>query len=155
MRPGIYKVGQNNRDYNWAVVSYRRIAVIELDPGPKSDILSIRHPIGAILRVSEGLDRSHAQSVCSLKVMTNPDNYLIKIAPVGDTELELWAAQRSVKPLEVALGCAVKFEVQAPRFVSSGGLRTTRQYQPRPSGDTERSQSASQTRGHSNTLDCG
>ena len=52
-----------------------------------------------MLRVAEGLDRSHQQSVAALEIISGGQDYLLRIRPTGDTELELWAAQRSVAPL--------------------------------------------------------
>ena len=67
--------------------------------------------LSAMLRVAEGLDRSHQQSVGTLEVLTGGQDFLLRLTPTGDTELELWAAQRSVAPLETVLGRIVRFEV--------------------------------------------
>ena len=67
--------------------------------------------LSAMLRVAEGLDRSHQQSVGALQVLAGGQDFLLRLTPTGDTELELWAAQRSVAPLEAALGRIVRFEV--------------------------------------------
>ncbi len=69
--------------------------------------------LAAMLRVAEGLDRSHAQSVGSFEIVPGLRDYLLRLTPAGDTELELWAAQRSVAPLEAILGRIVRFEVSA------------------------------------------
>ena len=67
--------------------------------------------LSAMLRVAEGLDRSHQQSVGSFEIIPGGQDYLVRVMPAGDTELELWAAQRSVAPLERALGRIIRFEV--------------------------------------------
>ena len=67
--------------------------------------------LAALVRVAETLDRSHAQSVSSVDLLPNGDGFLIRIGPAGDVELELWAARRSVAPLEEVLGTLVRFEV--------------------------------------------
>ena len=67
--------------------------------------------LSAILRVAEGLDRSHQQSVAALEIVPGAQDLLLRIRPAGDTELELWAAQRSVAPLERVLRRIVRFEV--------------------------------------------
>ena len=67
--------------------------------------------LAAMLRVAEGLDRSHQQSVAALQIVPGGQDYLLRIRPAGDTELELWAAQRSVAPLERVLRRIVRFEV--------------------------------------------
>ena len=67
--------------------------------------------LAAFLRVAEGLDRSHQHSVAGLEIIPGGQDYLLRIRPAGDTELELWAAQRSVAPLERVLRRIIRFEV--------------------------------------------
>ena len=67
--------------------------------------------LSALLRVAEGLDRSHAQSVASVDVMTGEQDCVIRVTPAGDTELELWAAQRNAGPLEELLGRVIRCEL--------------------------------------------
>jgi exopolyphosphatase/guanosine-5'-triphosphate,3'-diphosphate pyrophosphatase len=69
--------------------------------------------LAAMLRLAEGLDRSRAQSVGSFEIVPGLRDYLLRLTPAGDTELELWAAQRSVAPLEAILGRIIRFEVNA------------------------------------------
>ena len=73
-----------------------------------------------MLRVAEGLDRSHAQSVSSVSVAPGAHDCLLKLAPAGDTELELWAAQRNVAPLESVLGRIIRCELDARKRRPSG-----------------------------------
>ena len=70
--------------------------------------------LAAFLRVAEGLDRSHQHSVAALEIVPGGQDYLLRIKPAGDTELELWAAQRSVAPLEGVLRRIIRFEVITP-----------------------------------------
>ena len=67
--------------------------------------------LSAILRVAEGLDRSHQQSVGALEVIPGNQDYVLRLTPAGDTELEIWAAQRSVSPLEAVLQRIIRFDV--------------------------------------------
>ncbi len=67
--------------------------------------------LSAILRVAEGLDRSHAQSVASIGVVTGEQDCVVRVTPAGDTELELWAAQRNAEPLEEVLGRVIRCEL--------------------------------------------
>jgi exopolyphosphatase/guanosine-5'-triphosphate,3'-diphosphate pyrophosphatase len=67
--------------------------------------------LSAMLRVAEGLDRSHQQSVGSIELVEGTEALRIRLTPTGDTELEVWAAQRSVAPLEAVLQHSVRFEV--------------------------------------------
>lgn len=76
--------------------------------------------LSAMLRVAEGLDRSHAQSVASVAVAPGAHDCLLKLTPAGDTELELWAAQRNVAPLEAVLGRIIRCELDAGKRRPSG-----------------------------------
>lgn len=83
--------------------------------------------LSAMLRVAEGLDRSHQQSVAALEIVSGGQDYLLRIRPAGDTELELWAAQRSVAPLERILRRIVRFEVSTNHARrGSGATKATR-----------------------------
>ena len=73
----------------------------------------VRHTVkvlSAMLRVAEGLDRSHHQSVGAVEIVEGPQDFLMRVTPTGDTELEVWAAQRSVAPLEAVLRSIIRFE---------------------------------------------
>src|SRR4029077_10745826 len=56
--------------------------------------------LSAMLRLAEGLDRSHAQVVTALDVVPRGEAYLIRLRASGDAELELWAAHRHGAELE-------------------------------------------------------
>ncbi len=88
--------------------------------------------LSAMLRVAEGLDRSHAQSVASVAVAPGAHDCLLKLTPAGDTELELWAAQRNVAPLESVLGRIIRCELDAKkrRPTGRGAASTGRRRQP-------------------------
>ena len=109
--------------------------------------------LSAMLRVAEGLDRSHQQSVAALEIISGGQDYLLRIRPTGDTELELWAAQRSVAPLEQVLRRIVRFEVAPNRGKRpSGATRTRRKTakrggQRRQTGDADRTDRRGTTRG--------
>ena len=94
--------------------------------------------LGAILRVAENLDRSQQQSVASLTVVPGPQDYLIRLKPDGDTELELWAAQRSVAPLAKALRRVIRFEV----VVSNATRAPARRPRTKVRGRVQRTASA-------------
>ena len=68
-----------------------------------------------MLRLAEGLDRSHAQVVTALDVVPRGDAYLIRLRAAGDAELELWAAHRHGEPLERVLRRPLRFEVSGRR----------------------------------------
>ena len=67
--------------------------------------------LSAMLRLAEGLDRSHAQTLEGLDLYPRADDYLARLRTTGDAELEIWAAHRHVTPLERLLGKPIRFEV--------------------------------------------
>jgi exopolyphosphatase/guanosine-5'-triphosphate,3'-diphosphate pyrophosphatase len=69
--------------------------------------------LAALLRLAEGLDRSHSQAVGSVDFVPRGDDYLVRLHAAGDVELELWAAQRHSAALEDVLGRPLRFEVTA------------------------------------------
>jgi exopolyphosphatase/guanosine-5'-triphosphate,3'-diphosphate pyrophosphatase len=64
--------------------------------------------LAAILRFAETLDRSHAQVIGGIELHDRGEEYLVKLRATGDAELELWAAQRQIEPLEGALGKPIR-----------------------------------------------
>lgn len=69
--------------------------------------------LAAMLRLAEGLDRSHSQALAGIDLYPRGNDYLARLRTAGDAELELWAAHRHVAPLEAVLGRPVRFEVAA------------------------------------------
>jgi exopolyphosphatase/guanosine-5'-triphosphate,3'-diphosphate pyrophosphatase len=67
--------------------------------------------LSSMVRLAEGLDRSHAQALTGLDLYPRGDDYLARLRANGDAELELWAAHRHVAPLEQVLGKPIRFEV--------------------------------------------
>jgi exopolyphosphatase/guanosine-5'-triphosphate,3'-diphosphate pyrophosphatase len=67
--------------------------------------------LAAILRLGEGLDRSHAQSISGLEIHDRGDDDLLQLRTSGDAELELWAAARHAAPFERMTGKPLRFEV--------------------------------------------
>jgi exopolyphosphatase/guanosine-5'-triphosphate,3'-diphosphate pyrophosphatase len=66
--------------------------------------------LSAMVRLAEGLDRSHAQALGGVDIYPRVDDYLARLRAEGDAELELWAAHRHVAPLEKVLGKPIRFE---------------------------------------------
>jgi len=64
--------------------------------------------LSAMLRVAESLDRSRAQLVEGVRMRRNGRCWTLRVAGRGDIELELWAVQRNVRPLEEELNGTVK-----------------------------------------------
>lgn len=67
--------------------------------------------LSAIVRLAEGLDRSHAQALAGIDLLPRGEDYLARLRTRGDAELELWAAHRHVAPLERELDAPIRFEV--------------------------------------------
>ena len=76
-----------------------------------SDLRKAVKVLSSIVRLAEGLDRSHVQVLDSITLANRGDDYLMQLRTNGDAELELWAAGRHVEPLEDMLGKPVRFEV--------------------------------------------
>jgi exopolyphosphatase/guanosine-5'-triphosphate,3'-diphosphate pyrophosphatase len=60
--------------------------------------------LSALLRIAESLDRSHGQLVDRVTLRQKGRDWALRVAGRGDIELEIWAAQRNVRPLEDLLG---------------------------------------------------
>ncbi len=81
-----------------------------------------------MVRLAEGLDRSHAQAVFGLKVVPDGKRWRVSLRTRGDIELEVWAAHRHAAELAGLLGADIHFDVER---VSAGAAR-------RPSGAPRR-----------------
>jgi len=86
-------------------------------PGP---VRRTVRALASMVRLAEGLDRSHAQVVAGLDLFPRGDDYLARLRATGDAELELWAAHRHVAPLERVLGKPVRFEVAGGDYKERG-----------------------------------
>jgi exopolyphosphatase/guanosine-5'-triphosphate,3'-diphosphate pyrophosphatase len=73
--------------------------------------------LAGLVRLAEGLDRSHTQALDTVEVSVEPGRLRMILAPRGDAELELWAAQRHAVGLADALDLELEF-VQAPPAAS-------------------------------------
>jgi exopolyphosphatase/guanosine-5'-triphosphate,3'-diphosphate pyrophosphatase len=83
---------------------------IGVDSLPKPLRKTVRS-LAACLRLAEGLDRSHSQSLTGVFVHDRGDDCLVQLRSPGDAELELWAAARHVAPFERMIGKPVRFEI--------------------------------------------
>jgi exopolyphosphatase/guanosine-5'-triphosphate,3'-diphosphate pyrophosphatase len=90
---------------------HRKTAPRKAHPGFRSLGTKKRNAVrtlAAILRFTESLDRSHAQTIAAIEIHDRGVEYLVKLRTTGDAELELWAAQRQTQPLEQALGKPIR-----------------------------------------------
>jgi len=77
--------------------------------------------LSSFVRLAEGLDRSHASIVSDLTIEDRHDDLLLRVKATGDAELEQWAAQRYLAPLEAALNRVVRVEVtHVPSATAAG-----------------------------------
>ena len=97
------------------IARYHRQALPKKSHDGFSDLESahrrvVKH-LSAMVRLAEGLDRSHAQAVAGIDLYPRRSDYLARLRATGDAELELWAAHRHVEPLEKMLGKTIRFEL--------------------------------------------
>ncbi|WP_373056857.1 HD domain-containing protein [Zunongwangia sp. H14] len=64
--------------------------------------------LSALLRVADGLDRSHYQNVKKLEIKNKPDGINLIITTHSDPELEIWGCMRKAKLLEKLTGKKLK-----------------------------------------------
>jgi exopolyphosphatase/guanosine-5'-triphosphate,3'-diphosphate pyrophosphatase len=79
------------------------------------DTREIVRLLGALLRLAEGLDRSHANAVSSVRLRPAPRAkapWTLRLHTRGDAELELWAAHRHVAELAAVLKRPIEFELR-------------------------------------------
>ena len=81
--------------------------------------------LAAILRLAEGLDRSHSQPVSGLDVHDRGDDGLLQLRATGDAELELWAATRHAKEFERLIGKPLRVEVSATATTATSATGAT------------------------------
>jgi exopolyphosphatase/guanosine-5'-triphosphate,3'-diphosphate pyrophosphatase len=67
--------------------------------------------LAGILRVADGLDRSHYQNVKTLELVINENELLFNIQTQADPQLEIWGAQRKSHLLREVSGKKISFEV--------------------------------------------
>ncbi|MBK9240897.1 MAG: hypothetical protein IPL75_11675 [Acidobacteria bacterium] len=81
-------------------------------PAPRRRIVRL---LAAMLRLAEGLDRGHAQSIGGIELTETPEGLLVRLRAGEASELELWAAQRHAEPLSDLLDRPIRFEVAVGR----------------------------------------
>ena len=80
--------------------------------------------LSAMVRLAEGLDRSHAQALSGLDLYPRGDDYLVRLRTAGDAELELWAAappRRAAARRCSASRCASRSRPARPRRAPVNG----------------------------------
>ena len=84
--------------------------------------------LGAMVRLAEGLDRSHAQIVSRLVVSEDDTGLTITLHTKGDAELELWAAQRHAEPLSEEFETPIRFAAAPAEMASTEDATTHAQH---------------------------
>lgn len=93
---------------------HRRKAPNSADDGLRRLPRTRRHVVealAAILRLAEGLDRSHAQVITGLVLENRGAEALLRLHTSADGELEVWAATRHCAPFERMVGKPVRVEL--------------------------------------------
>jgi len=67
--------------------------------------------LSALLRIAEGLDRSHFQNVTALRAELTDERLLLSVATKGDPQLEVWSGTEEGTLFEEVFGCT--FRVQS------------------------------------------
>lgn len=98
---------------------HRKAAPKESDDGygalAKGERRTVR-ALAAILRIADGLDRSHYGVVRDVTAVRHGSRLTLRLVSDGDdAELEIWEARRRAGLLEEVLGCAIDFEVVSRR----------------------------------------
>ena len=69
--------------------------------------------LAAILRLALALDRTHQQHVADVQAIVDDRRVLITVDSQGDTEVDLWAAERKVELFEKVFGREVRFAARS------------------------------------------
>ncbi len=78
--------------------------------------------LAAILRIAEGMDRSHFQNVAALEVDITDDRIHIAVDSQGDPQLEIWAADNEAALFRDAFGIEVEI-VEKEMNLEGDGLQ--------------------------------
>lgn len=100
--------------------------------------------LGAILRLSESLDRSRHSMIGGLTVNTGADTIALELDGRGDAELEVWAATKQLGPLERVLDRPLRMQIRTvddteapgPTLGPSGGAAVSPRHGRARSGGT-------------------
>jgi exopolyphosphatase/guanosine-5'-triphosphate,3'-diphosphate pyrophosphatase len=82
--------------------------------------------LAAMLRIAEGLDRSHYQLVRSVEVRRRRPGWVLRITARRDAQLELWAVRQRTQLLERVLGGPVRIAMRSAAAVKKAGVARRR-----------------------------
>ena len=84
--------------------------------------------LGAMVRLAEGLDRSHTQIVSRLAVTEDDTGLTVTLHTKGDAELELWAARSHAEPLTEEFETPIRFAAAPAEMASTEDATTHAQH---------------------------
>lgn len=86
--------------------------------------------LGALVRLAEGLERSHSQVVAAIDATEADTGLRVRLETRGDAELEIWAARRHAAPLAELFGAEIQFEAAqaAPPPAAGASRKDTRRH---------------------------
>jgi exopolyphosphatase/guanosine-5'-triphosphate,3'-diphosphate pyrophosphatase len=99
--------------------------------------------LAALLRIAEGLDRSHYQLIRSLRVARRKDSVSIVVSARREAQLELWAARRRIEQLERLLGGRARLLLERPATAEVREAARARRPLPSPAPSKSRRAPAS------------
>ena len=74
--------------------------------------------LSGILRVADGLDRSHYQNVKDLQVYSDENEVKLNIRTEGEPYLEIWGAERKSELLKEVTGKKIHIErIMEPTYI--------------------------------------
>lgn len=103
---------------------------------PKPDRALVRK-LSAILRLADGLDRAHTQSVASVSLSNQQGVVRASVTSAGDAGLDLWAAEHKAELFQRAFGVPLRVEwINRPAGLEAvtppaSGASTKRRHRPR------------------------
>jgi exopolyphosphatase/guanosine-5'-triphosphate,3'-diphosphate pyrophosphatase len=96
--------------------------------------------LAAMLRLAEGLDRSHAQTVTAIELLNRGKETLLRLRTSGDVELEVWAGARHAAPFERLIAKPLHIAAVQKDSASKQPHATDRRAEASPRGRAHRSQ---------------
>jgi exopolyphosphatase/guanosine-5'-triphosphate,3'-diphosphate pyrophosphatase len=99
--------------------------------------------LSALVRLAEGLDRSHGQVIKRVRASLSARALTVRLTAAADAELELWAASRHAEALGSVLGTEVVFDLTSTaRRRNAKGRAGQRRRQPPVSARRRRKRAA-------------
>ena len=83
--------------------------------------------LASILRIADGLDRSYQQKVTRIDCEVNGKELILHVGSDGDSDLELWSADRKAEWFRQIFKCSVRFEpaIDSAAIQSSAAMTST------------------------------